>query len=113
MELFWKIFGGQDRKVGEPPGSLKDAVVVAEFEAYPDPKTLTAAELAALKRELRTNRRVAEAVGGKQGRVRDTLALMNPEGNSRKKMLKLLNLATYGILVLGWASAEAIAWIWW
>lgn len=49
-------------------------MVVAEFEAYPDPKALSATELTTLKRELRTNQRVAERIGGKQSCVRDTLA---------------------------------------
>ena len=52
--------------MGEPP----DAVVVAEFEAYPDPTAL----MAALKHVLGTNHRVAAAIGRKQGFVRDALA---------------------------------------
>jgi len=44
-----------------------------EIEAYPEPKGLTAAELATLKAEHGTNERTARHIGGSESCVRDRL----------------------------------------
>ena len=66
--------GGQDRKVGERLGEPGEAVVIVEIEAYPEAKVLTAGELALLRNELGSDRRVAERIGGTRGFVRDQRA---------------------------------------
>ena len=62
--------GAVKAKVREPRSDIDDLVVVAEFEAWPEPKALPPAALRALMKQFGGSHRAAEAIGASEAFVR-------------------------------------------
>lgn len=64
------MLGAVKTKVREPRAHIDDLVVVAEFEAWPEPKALGPDVLRGLMARFRGSSRAAEAVGASEAFVR-------------------------------------------
>jgi hypothetical protein len=64
LEILGLKIGGESLRVGEHP-----AVVIFEFEAYPEPKALSKAELKGLMTIWRSTVKVAKHIGASQAFV--------------------------------------------
>ena len=61
-------FGRELAQVDEPP-CRSSATLIFEFEAYPEPKALSATQLNALYEQLGTNKLVAKHIGSSKNYV--------------------------------------------
>ena len=78
-------FGAVKAKVREPRAHIDDLVVVAEFEAWPEPKALPPSALRALMKRFGGSHRAAEAIGASEAFVRQNGRETRVRGKSRNK----------------------------
>ena len=71
-------------KVCEPRSDIDDLVLVAEFEAWPEPKALNPSALRQLMGQFGGSHRAAEVIGASEAFVRQNGRETRVRGKSRK-----------------------------
>jgi len=78
--LFYFLNGAQDGKVREP----REAIVVLEFEVWPEPKVLIPDDLLALLTRIGRSQRAADAIGASEAFVRQNAKAIKIRGQIKE-----------------------------
>ena len=76
-------------KVREPHCNIDELVVIAEFEAWPEPKALSPSQLRALMKRYRNSYKAAEVIGASEAFVRQNGRETRVRGMTKKRPFML------------------------